>query len=213
MNHKFRGRFHLSHLAFPAGLVTGYFVALFDKTHHFKFISSIAGSSSMLQLFAVIVILVAARWILRDFKQHFQHFFCVYSLKLDEIKELGEKRMNEIASSKQNIEVSLKKLEKIPVQQNVQDIHEKLDQLINVLNRNANRPKSDGKSWNQKSQTQSRPIKMPHPKSEKPKQQKQAERLLATLKPQTPAQPQPSNANASGSLGQPDPENWASQVV
>jgi hypothetical protein len=123
VNHTFRGRFHLSHLAFPVGLITGYSVALFDKSHHFKFISSITASSSMLQLFAVVVIVITARWILKDFKQHFQHFFSVYSLKLEAIKELGEKRMNEIASSKQSIEASLQKLEKIPLQQNVQDIH------------------------------------------------------------------------------------------
>ena len=167
----------------------------------------------MLQLFAVVVIVIAARWILKDFKEHFQKFFSIYSLKLDSIKELGEKRMNEIASSKQNIEASLQKLEKIPVQQNVQDIHEKLDQLINVLNRNSSRPKNDAKPWNQKSQKQSRPPQLPQQKLEKSKQPKQSERPLETLKPQTQAQPQAATAIESVSPAQADPENWASQVM
>jgi len=193
VNHTFRGRFHLSHLTFPAGLISGYFIALFDKSHKFKFLSSITSSSSILQLFAVVVIFITARWILKDFKQHFQHFFSVYSLKLDTIKELGEKRLNEIASSKQSIEASLQKLEKIPVQQNVQDIHQKLDQLINVLSRNANIPKNNGKSWNQKSLKQSKSVQ---PKSEKPKQQAPAEAQQATVV-----------------VAQRDSESWASQVV
>jgi hypothetical protein len=193
VNHTFRGRFHLSHLTFPAGLISGYFIALFDKSHKFKFLSSITSSSSILQLFAVVLIVITARWILKDFKQHFQHFFSVYSLKLDTIKELGEKRMNEIASSKQSIEVSLQKLEKIPVQQNVQDIHQKLDQLINVLSRNANIPKNTGKPWNQKSLKQSKPAQ---PKSEKPKQQAPVQEQQATVV-----------------VAQRDSESWASQVV
>ncbi len=213
MNYTFRGRLRFSHLAFPAGLLIGYFIALFDKYHQFQFISSLVASSSMLQLFAVVVIVIAARWILEDFKEHFQKFFSVYSLKLDSIKELGEKRMNEIASSKQNIEASLQKLEKIPVQQNVQDIHEKLDQLINVLNRSSSRPKNEAKPWNHKSQKQSRPAQLPQPKWEKAKQPKQSERSLETLKPQTPAQLQPSTGTESMSPAQPDPENWASQVI
>jgi hypothetical protein len=213
MKHTFRGRLRLSQLAFPGGLGLGYLTALFDRSHEFKFISTIVASSSLLQLFAIIVIVVAAHWVLRDFSEHFKQFFSVYSLKLDSIKELGEKRMTEIASSKQSIEAALQKLERLPVQQSIQDIHSKIDQLINVLNRSANKPNHELRPGNQKPELPSRPPQGPQPQHRKGKHRKENGKSPAIPKPETQTSQKLSPATESAAAVHPDPQNWASEVI